>query len=85
MFTFVLKAENMSKISIVGIGPGDESSMTPEALAALQQCDVVVGYKYYFQFIKNLVKEGAVFVKRNGFGFVVSNNRYRHEAGTCPR
>lgn len=48
LFTFVLKAENMSKISIVGIGPGDESSMTPEALAALQQCDVVVGYKYYF-------------------------------------
>lgn len=59
MFTFVLKAENMSKISIVGIGPGDESSITPEALAALQQCDVVVGYKYYFQFIKNLVKEGT--------------------------
>lgn len=49
----------MSKISIVGIGPGDDNSITPEASAALQQSDVVVGYKYYFQFIKHLVKEGT--------------------------
>lgn len=59
MRTFVLKAKHMSKISIVGIGPGDENSITPEAVAALQQSDVVVGYKYYFQFVSHLVKEGT--------------------------
>lgn len=45
----------MSKIIIIGIGPGNEGEMTPEALQAIQSCDVVVGYKYYFQFIQHLV------------------------------
>lgn len=45
----------MSKITIVGIGPGNENEITPEALQALKNCDVVVGYKYYFQFIKSIL------------------------------
>lgn len=52
----------MSKITIVGIGPGDENSITPEALRALQQCNVIVGYKYYFQFINHLISANTQLV-----------------------
>lgn len=40
---------------VVGIGPGDPSSLTPEAQLALQQAEVVVGYKTYIDLIINLV------------------------------
>lgn len=36
------------KIIVAGIGPGNESDMTPAVISALQESDVVVGYKYYF-------------------------------------
>lgn len=40
-----------SKIIVAGIGPGNESDITPAVISALQESDVVIGYKYYFQFI----------------------------------
>lgn len=43
------------KITVVGIGPGDPSQMTPAVLKALQQSDIIIGYKYYFQFITPLI------------------------------
>ena len=49
----------MSKITIVGIGPGDKGSITPDALQAIKDSDVVVGYKYYFQFIKGFLSPDA--------------------------
>ena len=39
------------KIIVAGIGPGNESDITPAVISALQKSDVVVGYKYYFQFV----------------------------------
>lgn len=36
------------KIIVAGIGPGNESDITPAVISALQKSDVVVGYKYYF-------------------------------------
>lgn len=39
------------KIIVAGIGPGNESDMTPAVISALHESDVVVGYKYYFQFV----------------------------------
>lgn len=39
------------KIIVAGIGPGNELDMTPAVISALQESDVVVGYKYYFQFV----------------------------------
>ena len=39
------------KIIVAGIGPGNESDITPAVISALQESDVVVGYKYYFQFV----------------------------------
>lgn len=39
------------KIWIVGIGPGKEDMMTQEALAALEQADVIVGYSVYLNLL----------------------------------
>ena len=36
------------KIIIAGIGPGNKQDITPAVVAALQEADAVVGYKYYF-------------------------------------
>ena len=47
------------KIIVAGIGPGSKEDITPAALEAVQGADVIVGYKYYFQFIEKYVKEGC--------------------------
>lgn len=47
------------KIYVVGIGPGSAEDITPAAVEALRRSDVVVGYKYYFQFIEPYLKAGA--------------------------
>lgn len=44
---------------MAGIGPGSKEDITPAVLDAIKQADVVVGYKYYFQFIKTYVKSGC--------------------------
>jgi precorrin-3B C17-methyltransferase len=49
----------MSKIYVIGIGPGGREDMTPAALEAMRQCQVIVGYKYYFQFVSPLLTEGT--------------------------
>ena len=47
----------MGKIIIAGLGPGNEGDMTLAVREVLQSADVVVGYQYYFQFIKPYVRE----------------------------
>ena len=49
----------MGKIIITGIGPGSKEDITPAVLEAVRGADVVVGYKYYFQFIESFVKSGC--------------------------
>ncbi|MBR1768063.1 MAG: precorrin-3B C(17)-methyltransferase [Prevotella sp.] len=49
----------MGKIIIAGIGPGSKEDITPAVLEAVHEADVIVGYKYYFQFIEPYVKEGC--------------------------
>ena len=41
-----------NRIYIVGIGPGKEEMMTVEALAALEQSDVIIGYTIYVDLVK---------------------------------
>lgn len=48
------------KIIVAGIGPGSQEDITPAVLQAIKSADVIVGYKYYFQFIEPIVKEGAI-------------------------
>ena len=47
----------MGKIIIAGIGPGSKQDITPAVLEAVREADVIVGYKYYFQFIEPYVRE----------------------------
>ena len=47
----------MGKIIVAGIGPGSPDDITPAVLHAVSGADVVVGYKYYFQFISNFVRK----------------------------
>lgn len=42
----------MSKLTVVGIGPGDRDDMTLRADRALRECDVIVGYHVYVDLVK---------------------------------
>lgn len=50
---------NKARIIVAGIGPGSAGDMTPAVLDAVRRSDVIIGYKYYFQFIEPYVKPGA--------------------------
>lgn len=43
----------MSKLTVVGIGPGDYENMTVRADRALQECDVIIGYHVYVNLVKD--------------------------------
>ena len=47
---------NHGKIFVAGIGPGSEEDITPAVRTAIMQSGVVVGYKYYFNFIRSIVR-----------------------------
>lgn len=47
------------KIFVVGFGPGSPEDITPAVINAVQQSDIVVGYKYYFQFIEQYLRPGT--------------------------
>lgn len=47
------------KIYVLGIGPGNERDLTIGAKNILGQVDVVVGYKYYFQFAQPYLRTDA--------------------------
>jgi len=49
----------MGKIIIAGIGPGSKEDITPAVLETVREADVIVGYKYYFQFIEPFVRKGC--------------------------
>ena len=44
------------KIYCIGIGPGDEKQLTPEAKRAIKNSDVLVGYKYYMSYVEHLAE-----------------------------
>lgn len=50
---------NQGKIYVVGIGPGSEEDITPAVRTAIMQSDIVVGYKYYFNFIQTIIHPGT--------------------------
>ena len=43
----------MSKLTVVGIGPGNYENMTVRADMALRECDVIVGYHVYVDLVKD--------------------------------
>ncbi|MDG0866338.1 precorrin-3B C(17)-methyltransferase [Candidatus Lucifugimonas marina] len=52
--------EQKGKLTLVGLGPGDVKQITPAALEALSESDVVIGYKLYLRQIKDLVDQTRV-------------------------
>jgi precorrin-3B C17-methyltransferase len=43
-----------NKIYSIGIGPGHEKYLTPQAKEAIDRADVIVGYSVYFEYIRHL-------------------------------
>ena len=42
---------------VIGLGPGKEELMSQEALQAIKDCEIIVGYSTYMRLIKDLVKD----------------------------
>ena len=47
----------MSKLYVVGIGPGDQNYMTFEAMQAMKDSDLIVGYGVYIDLVKPIFPE----------------------------
>jgi len=52
----ILETYSKGKLFLVGLGPGDPRLLTPLARAALQDCDVIVGYRGYVEQIGELLR-----------------------------
>lgn len=46
----------MAKLYVVGLGPGGLEHMTFKAVETIKACDVIVGYTYYIDLIKDLIE-----------------------------
>jgi precorrin-3B C17-methyltransferase len=44
------------KLYVIGLGPGNENYLTQEAIRALDECEVVVGYPLYLDLIEDLIR-----------------------------
>ena len=40
------------KLYVIGLGPGEQTQMTPKAMAAIGDSDVIAGYTVYIDLIK---------------------------------
>lgn len=49
------------KVYVVGIGPGSLFYITPKAIKAIREADVIIGYKTYINQIESLIKDKKVF------------------------
>lgn len=49
------------KIYVVGLGPGGKEDMTLRAIHAIEEADVITGYTYYTELIKDMTKGKEVF------------------------
>ncbi|MFW0967786.1 MAG: precorrin-3B C(17)-methyltransferase, partial [Thermacetogeniaceae bacterium] len=46
----------MTKLYVVGLGPGGRASMTINAIEAINHSQVIVGYKFYVDLIKDMLE-----------------------------
>ena len=47
-------------IYVIGIGPGNRELMTEEAIAAMEDAEVIVGYKTYIKLVEEFIKDKEV-------------------------
>ncbi|MBQ7514817.1 MAG: precorrin-3B C(17)-methyltransferase [Schwartzia sp.] len=50
----------MGKITVIGLGPGSMDEMTPKALRAIEEAEVVAGYTPYIKLIEPLLKNKEI-------------------------
>jgi precorrin-3B C17-methyltransferase len=50
----------MSKLYVVGIGPGGWEHMTHKAVETIKKCQVVIGYTFYIELIKEYIQDKRV-------------------------
>ena len=50
-----MTSNNKCKLYLVDLGPGDEKFLTPSAVAALRECDTVMGYRLYIQQVQEML------------------------------
>ncbi len=53
----------MSKITVIGIGPGNHGDFTVRAVKALGNCSVLIGYKLYIPFVTQFLKDNVEIVQ----------------------
>lgn len=51
---------NNPRLIVAGIGPGSANDITPAVIQAIRNSDVIIGYKYYFQFVQPYLSENTV-------------------------
>lgn len=51
----------MTKLYVIGIGPGGRENMTLRAVETIKKSEVVVGYKPYMEYVKDLLQDKEVF------------------------
>jgi cobalt-precorrin 5A hydrolase/precorrin-3B C17-methyltransferase len=61
------KLSEAGELSVVGIGPGDAKFVTMEARAAIDACEVLIGYKLYVDLLPEPWKRGKI-IERYGMG-----------------
>ena len=61
----------MSKLLIIGIGPGDASSLTERAHSALAEADLICGYNLYVDLVRPLFPEKALHAQNVAKGSVM--------------
>jgi precorrin-3B C17-methyltransferase len=64
----------MKKLYIVGIGPGDPQQLTPAALSALQEAELLCGYPVYLNLIRGLFPDKKIY----STGMTAELERCRH-------
>ncbi|OWO82990.1 precorrin-3B C(17)-methyltransferase [Photorhabdus luminescens] len=47
-------------LTVIGIGPGNESMMTQEAIEAIREAEIIVGYKTYTHLVKYMTMDKEV-------------------------
>ncbi len=57
------RARPTGHLAVVGVGPGDASSRTPAAAAAVRHADVVIGYGAYVDAVADLLHRSQVVVR----------------------
>ena len=59
-------------VRVIGIGPGHEEEMTPKAVAAIEDSEIIVGYNTYIALVRGLIS-----------GKEVVGNGMRQEVDRC--